>query len=50
MSFYVIIREMQDTDTPTVSQVVRSAYNSNVYSTWLNALAHEVQLLLLIVI
>lgn len=44
MSFYLVIREMQDTDTPAVSQVVRNAYSSNIYDTWLNALFHEVQI------
>lgn len=42
MSFYIVIREMQNTDTPAVSQVVRNAYSSNIYDTWLNALFHEV--------
>lgn len=45
MSFYIIIREMQDTDTPAVSQVFRNAYTSNVHNTWKNALCHEVLLL-----
>lgn len=44
MSFYIVIREMQETDTPAVSQVVRNAYSSNIYDTWLNALFHEVEI------
>lgn len=44
MSFYIVIREMQHTDTPAVSQVVRNAYSSNIYDTWLNALFHEVHI------
>lgn len=47
MSFYIVVREMQDTDTPAVSQVVRNAYASNIYDMWLNALFHEVNISLL---
>lgn len=48
MSFYIVIRESQDTDTPAISEVVRNAYTSNVFSTWQNALFHEVRSLIII--
>lgn len=40
--FYIVIREQRSNDIPVISEVVRNAYISNVYNSWLNALFNEV--------
>lgn len=40
--YYIVIREQRSTDMTATSEVVRNAYISNVYNSWLNALFNEV--------
>ncbi|KAJ8949962.1 hypothetical protein NQ318_002369 [Aromia moschata] len=48
--YYIVIREKRDNDTPAVSEVVRNAYTSNVFNSWLNALFNEITFQLIILL
>ncbi|XP_072379873.1 probable N-acetyltransferase 14 [Diabrotica undecimpunctata] len=48
MSYYIVIREKRNEDTPAVSEVVRSGYLSTVTNSWINALFQEITFQLMV--
>ncbi|CAG9862204.1 unnamed protein product [Phyllotreta striolata] len=50
MTYYIVIREKTDSDTPALSELVRNGYASNVNNAWINALFHEITFQFIILI
>ncbi|XP_018578504.1 uncharacterized protein LOC108916689 [Anoplophora glabripennis] len=50
MMYYIVIRKQKDTDTPAISEVIRNAYISNVFNSWLNTLFSELTFQLIVLL
>ncbi|KAJ8962411.1 hypothetical protein NQ317_008745 [Molorchus minor] len=48
--YYIVLREYKQRDLAAISEVVRNAYLSNVFSSWLNALFNEITFQLIIIL
>ncbi|CAH1112692.1 unnamed protein product [Psylliodes chrysocephalus] len=50
MSYYIVIREKRESDTPVLNEIVKNGYLSTVNNSWINALFQEITFQLIILL